>query len=280
MLFILLGGVVIHAAHLAEATWLTHTAKVDAPQDPGKRERILLLVDTASPPAEHPPVEPVLRRTGALVQTVAAIPQAERLLRKWQPQILVIVGWFPLLADWCLRLRRQPPTFQLPILVVGGSIGQQGAVEAMEALDAGADAYMSAPLAPQLLVAQAQAMLKRAQGWALERIGDTESLCLDPVAHRAWVLGQEVRLPRRMFTLLYYLAMHPDQTFSMAEVASVLNAEKGGYMQPNAVAAQVYRLRKVLGAVGAGAWLETVHGFGYRFTPPKSMRDITKLSSH
>ncbi|MGC8592420.1 response regulator transcription factor [Acidithiobacillus sp.] len=279
MLYILLGGVVIHAAHLAEATWLAHTAKVDAPQDPGKRERILLLADPASPDAGHPPVETVLRRTGALVQTVAAIPQAERLLRKWQPQILVIVGWFPLLADWCLRLRRQPPTFQLPVLVVGSSIGQQEGGEAMEALDAGADAYLSAPLAPQLLVAQVQAMLKRAQGWALERIGDTESLCLDPVAHRVWILGQEVRLPRRMFTLLYYLAKHPDHTFSVAEITSVLTAEKGGYMQPNAVAAQVYRLRKVLGAVGAGNWLETVHGFGYRFTPPKSTQNIIRLSS-
>ena len=280
MLFILLGGVVIHAAHLAEATWLAHTAKVDAPQDPGKRKRILLLADPASPDAGYPPVELVLRRTGALVQTVAAIPQAERLLRKWQPQILVIVGWFPLLADWCLRLRRQPPTFQLPLLVIGTNINQDETREAMEALDAGADAYLTAPLAPQLLVAQVQAMLKRMQGWELERIGDAESLCLDPVAHRAWVLGQEVRLPRRMFTLLYYLAKNPDHTFSMAEVSSVLNAEKGGYMQPNAVAAQVYRLRKVLGAVGAGDWLETVHGFGYRFTPPKSMHDITKLSSH
>jgi two-component system phosphate regulon response regulator PhoB len=100
---------------------------------------------------------------------VAAIPQAERLLRKWQPQILVIVGWFPLLADWCLHLRRQPPTFQLPLLVIGININQH---ETREAMDAGADAYLSAPLAPQLLVAKVQAMLKRMQGWALERIGD------------------------------------------------------------------------------------------------------------
>lgn len=280
MLFILLGGVVIHAAHLAEATWLAHTAKVDTPQDPGKRERILLLVDPASPPAEHPPVELALRRTGALVQTVTTIPQAERLLRQWQPQILVIVGWFPLLAEWCLRLRRQPPTFHLSVLVVGTSIGQQEAREAMEALDAGADAYLPAPLTPQLLVAQVQAMLKRAQGWALERIGDTESLCLDPAACRAWILGQEVRLPRRMFHLLYYLAMHPDRAFSVAEVAAVLSAERGGYMQPNSVAVQVYRLRKVLGAVGAGDWLETVHGFGYRFTPRKSTKNIIEMSSN
>ncbi|MHB8249016.1 MAG: response regulator transcription factor [Acidithiobacillus sp.] len=280
MLFVLLGGVVIHAAHLAEATWLAHTATLEPPRDPGKRERILLLNDPAPAAAEHHPVDMVLRRTGALVQTVTATPQAERLLRKWQPHMLVIVGWSLLLADWCLRLRRQPSAFQLPLLVVGTSINQYEAQEAMEALDAGADAYLSAPLTPQLLVAQAQAMLKRTQGWAMEKIGDEESLCMDPVAHRAWILGQEVRLPRRMFHLLYYLAMHPDHTFSMADVASVLSAEKGGYMQPNSVAAQVYRLRKILGAVGAGDWLETVHGFGYRFTPPKSTQNIIKLSSH
>ncbi|MEY2333073.1 hypothetical protein [Acidithiobacillus ferrianus] len=81
----------------------------------------LLLIDPSATPAEHPPVDLVLRRTGALVQTVTAFPQAERLFRKWQPQLLVIMGWCPLLADWCLQLRRQPPTLQLPLLVVGTS---------------------------------------------------------------------------------------------------------------------------------------------------------------
>ncbi|MEY2333074.1 winged helix-turn-helix domain-containing protein [Acidithiobacillus ferrianus] len=115
-------------------------------------------------------------------------------------------------------------------------------------------------------------MLKRAQGWAMERVGDEDSLCLDPVAHRAWIMGQEVRLPRRMFHLLYHLATHPDRTFSLTGIGSILSAEKGGYMEPNAVAVQVYRLRKTLSTYGALGWLQSVYGFGYRFTPPKTRK--------
>lgn len=40
-----------------------------------------------------------------------------------------------------------------------------------------------------------------------------------------------------------------------------------------------YRLRKILESAGAKGWLETVSGFGYRFSPPKYTQNVTKKSS-
>ena len=87
---------------------------------------------------------------------------------------------------------------------------------------------------------------------------------------RVWILGQEIHLPRRLFYLLYYFATHPDEVVSNDQIADILWGGKGTYLAPNTLVVKIYRLRKILESAGAKGWLETVHSFGYRFSPPKN----------
>ena len=110
-------------------------------------------------------------------------------------------------------------------------------------------------------------------------MGDKSTLCVDPVAQRVWIRDQEVHLTRRLFRLMHYLALHPDHMFSSLEVSTIL-AERNQTMQSNAIAVQIYRLRKTLEAVGADTWLETVHGFGYRLVVPQLDKAPPSSTAH
>ncbi|MCY0872049.1 MAG: winged helix-turn-helix domain-containing protein [Acidithiobacillus caldus] len=139
----------------------------------------------------------------------------------------------------------------------------------MAALDAGVHAYLTYPLSETLLIAQASALLRGGQGWEGTAVEIPGVLRIDPMAHRIWVQEQELQLSRRIFRLFHYLALHPGQTFSAAEIAHHLSDGRK-FVQENTIAAQIHRLRKALEAAGADIWLETVHGFGYRLSVPAS----------
>jgi two-component system phosphate regulon response regulator PhoB len=118
-----------------------------------------------------------------------------------------------------------------------------------------------------LLIAQSNALLRNGQGWEATPVTIPGVLHIDTLAHRIRMFDQELVISRGIFFLFHYLALHPDRTFSAAEIASQLVSTA---VRENAVAAQVYRLRSVLKGVGAESWLVTVHAVGYRLTLPDS----------
>ncbi|WP_226841248.1 helix-turn-helix domain-containing protein [Acidithiobacillus ferrooxidans] len=75
------------------------------------------------------------------------------------------------------------------------------------------------------------------------------------------------------------MALHPDRMFSSPELSIIL-AERNQTMQSNAIAVQIYQLRKTLGVVGADTWLETVRGFGYRLVVPQSDKTPPSSTAH
>ena len=51
-------------------------------------------------------------------------------------------------------------------------------------------------------------------------------------------------------------------------LADILRGGKGAYLAPNTLVVKIHRLRRILENARAKGWLETVHGFGHRFSPP------------
>ena len=127
-----------------------------------------------------------------------------------------------------------------------------------EALDTGADDYLSKPFSFVVLVARLRALLRRgaAPRPAVLQIGD---LRLDPAAHRCWRAGQEVELTTKQFALLECFMRYPGQVLSK----TALRDHVWDYAfadSSNIVEVYVSSLRK---KVGAGR-IETVRGAGYR----------------
>ena len=127
-----------------------------------------------------------------------------------------------------------------------------------EALDTGADDYLSKPFSFVVLVARLRALLRRgaAPRPAVLQVGD---LRLDPAAHRCWRAGQEVELTTKQFALLECFMRYPGQVLSK----TALREHVWDYAfadSSNIVEVYVGQLRKKLGA----ARIETIRGAGYR----------------
>jgi len=82
----------------------------------------------------------------------------------------------------------------------------------------GADDYMVKPVDFSELVARCNAAIRR---HALNRGADIihDVLRLDPVSHKVWRNGQDIRLTRREFELMRYFMLHPNQVLTRAMIA-------------------------------------------------------------
>ena len=269
MLYVLLGGVLAHAAHWSEAMLLASATAEPWRKgvlNPVERPRVLMVSPEGS---DAVLADGLLRHLGAAVRMESGSEEVEHLLRVWRPQVLVLSLDSSARVAWLVRLRQRAENTAISMLALGNDSAEE---EARAALDAGADAYLARPVGITLLVAQVQSLLHRGEPWEHRVVGHKATLCVDPIARRVWVNGQEVSLTRRLFRILHYLALHPDHTFSGADMSTLLSSGKG-LLQPNSITAQVHRLRMVLATASAAHWIETVHGFGYRLTLPKSHRE-------
>ena len=147
-----------------------------------------------------------------------------------------------------------------PVLVLTA----QDAIDAkVETLRAGADDYVTKPFSVRELMLRISALLKRLQTAGAE-VGRIEfgSLSIDPQAHRAWVAEQEVELSALEFRLLLALYERKNRVQSRS---SLLDDVWGvtADVTTRTVDTHVKRLRQKLG--GAGEYVETLRGVGYRF---------------
>jgi DNA-binding response OmpR family regulator len=79
--------------------------------------------------------------------------------------------------------------------------------------------------------------------------------------------GNELQLTAREFDLLYFLASHPKQVFSMKQLYEGTTREE--YHDTfRSVESSLYRLRKKLD----NNYIENVRGYGYRFDPDSIKR--------
>jgi DNA-binding response OmpR family regulator len=146
-----------------------------------------------------------------------------------------------------------------PILMLTAKDGEWDEVEA---LDTGADDYLTKPFSHAVLVARLRSLLRRG---AVERPSLLEAgdLQLDPAARRAWRHGTEVDLTAREVSLLEFLLRRRGDVVSKREIlAHVWDGDFDG--DPNIVEVYVRHLRNKLDRPFGRAAIETVRGAGYR----------------
>jgi DNA-binding response OmpR family regulator len=148
----------------------------------------------------------------------------------------------------------------LPALVIGAGAGE---IEAIRALDAGADDFVAMPLGYLELRARLRAVLRRAAPPAIapEHL-EVGPLWVDLFRRSATLSGQALDLRRMEFELLAHLASDPDRAFARTE----LLREIWGYRSAGStrtVDTHASRLRAKMRR-GDGAWVIGVWGVGYR----------------
>ncbi|MFC8718601.1 response regulator transcription factor [Kitasatospora sp. NPDC057198] len=160
----------------------------------------------------------------------------------------------------CRRLRTEENS--VPILML---TAKNGEYDEAEALDCGADDFLSKPFSFVVLTARLRALLRRGTAGrpAVLAVAD---LRIDPAARRCTVDGDELRLTGKEFGVLECLARRPDQAVPKTEILDAVwdSAFRGDV---NIVEVYVAALRRKLDRAGAGPRIDTVRGIGYRLTP-------------
>ena len=148
---------------------------------------------------------------------------------------------------------------QVPILML---TAKQADDDQTEALDSGADDFLSKPFSYPVLLARLRALIRRggAPAGAVVEYGD---LRLDSADHRVWRAGAEVSLTRRELALLTYLFHRRDRAVSKGELLDHV-WDPTADRDPNVVEVYVGYLRRKLDQPGGRSHVETVRSLGYR----------------
>jgi len=158
----------------------------------------------------------------------------------------------------CAKLRERG--IWTPILML---TAKHGEFDQAEALDTGADDYLTKPFSYVVLVARLRALLRRSMRDDPNTKYEVGDLGLDPRTHRATRSGVEILLTAREFTVLEYLMRNADKVVSKREILdNIWDIDFGG--DPNIVEVYIRRLRNKIDEAFDCKSIETVRGVGYR----------------
>ncbi|MGH3850279.1 MAG: response regulator transcription factor [Pseudonocardiaceae bacterium] len=162
--------------------------------------------------------------------------------------------------DVCAKLRSAGNW--TPILML---TAKDGELDHAEALDTGADDFLTKPFSYLVLVAHLRALMRRGSR-ARPTILAVGDLRLDPAQHRCWRGETEVTLTPRQFSLLEFLMMRPGEVQSKTAILDhVWDFAFDG--DPNIVEVYIRYLRTKIDLPFGRNAIETVRLVGYRLEP-------------
>ena len=210
-----------------------------------------------------------LKRAGFAVTEAEDASAARRALVDHGPDLVLLDWMLPDLSglELARALRRDQATRDIPIIMLTARAAEDDKVMGLES---GADDYLTKPFSARELVARIQALLRRAAGVDGEALA-VGGLKLDPSSHRVSAEGAEVTLGPTEYRLLKFFMSQPERVFSRAQV---LDRVWGGnvYIEERTVDVHIRRLRKALAPHGCDAYIQTVRGSGYRFSPQATVQ--------
>jgi len=165
----------------------------------------------------------------------------------------------------CADLRRRDNW--TPVLML---TAKQGEFDQTEALENGADDFISKPFSFAVLVARIRAILRRASGRspAPVAVGD---LRIDPARRLVWRGDQQITLTSRQFQVLEFLVRHEGQVVSKQEMLDgVWSHDFEG--DPNIVEVYLRRLRSSIDEPFGRHSLVTTRGAGYRIVDDRETK--------
>jgi two-component system, OmpR family, KDP operon response regulator KdpE len=224
----------------------------------GTGERILVCDDD---PQIRRALSLVLRDAGYEVLAAATGEEALDRAALSGPHAAVVDLMLPDMhgIEVCRRLREWS---DVPILVLS-ALGEE-AIK-IEALEHGADDYVTKPFGPGELVARIQAALRRAGRETAEPRVELDGLVLDVAAHAVWLDGEEVRLTPTEFSLLRVLAANRGLLMTHRQLLVEVWGPEHGDATP-LLRTHIANLRaKLQTNDGRPAFIRTDAGVGYRF---------------
>ncbi|HVU45973.1 MAG TPA: response regulator transcription factor [Terracidiphilus sp.] len=214
---------------------------------------------------DEPQITRVLRAAlsaqGYDVRTANEPEEGLQVFRDWPPDLVITDLMMPGMSgvEVCRAIRSRAST---PIVVLSVRDHERSKVEA---LDAGADDYVTKPFSIQELQARVRAHLRRAperETTAIE-LGD---FVVDANAHSVTLQGKLIHLTPKEFDLLLHLARHSGKVITHRALLTAVWGAQSAH-QPEYLRVFVGQLRKKLEADAGKQYIQTEPWVGYRFVP-------------
>jgi DNA-binding response OmpR family regulator len=206
-----------------------------------------------------------LEREGFQVARSASGVDAIRQVRASPPDLVLLDLMLPEMdgLDVCRRLRQDPATASLPIVMITAK-GEE--VDRVLGLELGADDYIVKPFSPKEMVARVRAVLRRARPAEAVAPIAIGALAIDSGRRTVRVGKVPVILTLKEFDLLRALAEARGRVLSREFLLDrVWGYAAAGEIESRTVDVHVRRLRVKLGEEGRR--IVTVKGVGYRLEP-------------
>ncbi|WNS45333.1 response regulator transcription factor [Paenibacillus sp. MMS20-IR301] len=177
-----------------------------------------------------------------------------------QPDLLILDIMLPKMDGFtvCREIRRRSA---IPVILLTAKSADDDKIHGFEL---GADDYVTKPFSPKVLVARANALMKRVEGAHLPETGIIRfgSASFNPLAHRLEVEGADVELAPKEYDLLWLLIRNQGIVISRDNILSrVWGIEFAG--DSRVVDSHIKKLRSKLGY--ESRFIRTVIGTGYMF---------------
>lgn len=205
-----------------------------------------------------------LKKAGFKVLSAKDGPEAIETAKARKPDLILLDIMLPNMegTEVLKRLKNFEATRLIPVIMLTAK-GEE--VDKIIGFELGAEDYITKPFSPRELILRVRAVLKRAvdsKEPAPEKTLSFKDLTVDCSRHRVTVKGSEVALSSQEFKLLAELLGSKGRVLSRD---ALLDRAWGRdcFVIPRTVDTHVRRLRSKL--KGAGTYIETVRGVGYRF---------------
>jgi two-component system KDP operon response regulator KdpE len=195
------------------------------------------------------------------VRTANDPEEGLRIFREWPPDLVITDLMMPGMSgvEVCRAIRTTSST---PLLVLSVRDHERSKVEA---LDAGADDYVTKPFGIQELLARVRAHLRRAPERSTAAI-EAGDFVVDTEAHSVTVQGKPVHLTPKEFELLVHLARNAGKVMTHRVLLTAVWGAQSAY-QPEYLRVFVGQLRKKLESETGRQYIQTEPWVGYRFVP-------------
>ena len=209
-------------------------------------------------------MQAILEAHGYQVILAASGAQAKMMINSWLPDLIILDLGLPDLDGQDLIQEIRDKT-TAPIVVVSARTGE---ADKVEALDRGANDYMTKPFGTEELLARVRAALRNSRGAAgkvlregIFRVGD---MTIDYDIRRVYIENREINLTQTEYNIVSLLSQYAGKVMTYDAIIRAIwgTNEVGGIKK---LQVNMANIRRKMGAEpGANRYILTEMGVGYR----------------
>ena len=191
----------------------------------------------------------VLEQADFTVHVAADAQMATVLLEEITPDLILLDWMLPGISgvEWARRLKKGDAYGEIPIILVTARGEEEDKVRGLE------------------LVARIRAVLRRTGKFGKGGKIEMGGISLDVEQHRVNVGGVELAVSPTEYRLLEFFLTHPGRVYSRTQLLDQVWG-RSTYIEERTVDVHIRRLRKILAEHECEELIQTVRGFGYRFS--------------